>query len=77
MQETRSPAYRKEFLPVLKTDYPYQIDTPPVGILSKYPIVSSEILHLANHPETQQRAIVNFNQQEIVIYNMASNRAVG
>ena len=54
----------------LKADYPYQINIPPVGILSKYPIVSSEILHLADHPETQQRAIVNFNQQEIVIYNM-------
>lgn len=54
----------------LKADYPYQIGTPPVGILSKYPIVSSEILHLAGHPETQQRAIIKFNQQEVVIYNM-------
>ncbi|MEK0180439.1 MAG: endonuclease/exonuclease/phosphatase [Oscillatoriales cyanobacterium] len=54
----------------LKADYPYQIAIPPVGILSKYPIVSSEILNLAGHPETQQRAIINFNQQEIVIYNM-------
>jgi len=54
----------------LKTDYPYQIATPPVGILSKYPILSSEILHLGNHPETQQRATIKFNQQEIVIYNM-------
>ncbi|MCC3404949.1 MAG: endonuclease/exonuclease/phosphatase family protein [Microcoleus sp. PH2017_10_PVI_O_A] len=54
----------------LKAEYPYQIGTPPVGILSKYPIVSSEILHLAGHPETQQRAIIKFNQQEIVIYNM-------
>ena len=54
----------------LKTDYPYQIGIPPVGILSKYPIISSEILHLAGHPETQQRAIIKFNQQEIVIYNM-------
>jgi len=54
----------------LKADYPYQIGIPPVGILSKYPIVSSEILHLAGHPETQQRAIIKFNQQEIVIYNM-------
>ncbi|MEG4285935.1 endonuclease/exonuclease/phosphatase family protein [Microcoleus sp. A006_D1] len=54
----------------LKADYPYQIGIPPVGILSKYPIVSSEILHLAGHPETQQRAIIKLNQQEIVIYNM-------
>ncbi|UNU24109.1 endonuclease/exonuclease/phosphatase family protein [Microcoleus vaginatus] len=54
----------------LKADYPYQIGTPPVGILSKYPIVSSEILHLAGHPETQQRAIIKFNEQEVVIYNM-------
>ena len=54
----------------LKADYPYQIGTPPVGILSKYPIVSSEILHLAGHRETQQRAIIKFNQQEVVIYNM-------
>ncbi len=69
LQETVRP-HRKRVFNVLKTDYPYQLDTPPVGILSKYPIVSSEILHLANHPETQQRAIVNFHQQEIVIYNM-------
>ncbi|NQE38430.1 endonuclease/exonuclease/phosphatase family protein [Microcoleus asticus] len=54
----------------LKADYPYQIGTPPAGILSKYPIVSSEILHLAGHPETQQRAIIKFNGQEVVIYNM-------
>ncbi|MEG4231699.1 endonuclease/exonuclease/phosphatase family protein [Microcoleus sp. Pol11C3] len=54
----------------LKADYPYQIGTHPVGILSKYPIVSSEILHLADHPETQQRAIIKFNEQEVVIYNM-------
>ena len=54
----------------LKADYPYQIGTRPVGILSKYPIVSSEILHLAGHRETQQRAIIKFNQQEVVIYNM-------
>jgi vancomycin resistance protein VanJ len=57
----------------LKADYPYQIAIPPVGILSKYPIVSNEILNLAGHPKTQQRAIINFNQQEIVIYNMESS----
>jgi vancomycin resistance protein VanJ len=57
----------------LKADYPYQIGIPPVGILSKYPIVSNEILYLAGHPEAQQRAIINFNQQEIVIYNMESS----
>ncbi|MEG4319269.1 MULTISPECIES: endonuclease/exonuclease/phosphatase family protein [unclassified Microcoleus] len=57
----------------LKADYPYQIGIPPVGILSKYPIVSSEILYLAGHPEAQQRAIIKFNQQEIVIYNMESS----
>ena len=60
----------KRTFPSLKADYPYQIGTPPVGILSKYPIVSSEILHLAGHPETQQRAIIKFNEQEVVIYNM-------
>jgi vancomycin resistance protein VanJ len=55
---------------MLKAEYPYQIGTPPVGILSKYPILSSEILHLANHRETQQRAIMKFQEREIVIYNM-------
>ncbi|MBD0392873.1 MAG: endonuclease/exonuclease/phosphatase family protein, partial [Microcoleus sp. C1-bin4] len=54
----------------LNADSPYQIGTPPVGILSKYPIVSSEILHLGGHRETQQRAIIKFNGQEVVIYNM-------
>ena len=56
--------------PWLKADYPYQIGTHSVGIFSKYPIVSSEILHLAGHTETQQRAIIKFNEQEVVIYNM-------
>ncbi|MEG3845692.1 endonuclease/exonuclease/phosphatase family protein [Microcoleus sp. herbarium19] len=69
LQETVRP-HRKRVFNVLKTDYPYQIDSPPVGILSKYPVLSSEILHLANHPETQQRAIIKFAGQEIVIYNM-------
>lgn len=54
----------------LKADYPYQIGIPPVGILSKYPIVSSEILHLADHAETQQRAVIKFKDREIVVYNM-------
>lgn len=54
----------------LQAEYPYQIGTPPVGILSKYPILSSETLHLAGHPETQQRAIIKFQNQEIVVYNM-------
>ena len=54
----------------LAADYPYQIGTPPVGILSKYPIVSSQIMHLAGHQETQQRAIIKFNEQKVVIYNM-------
>jgi endonuclease/exonuclease/phosphatase (EEP) superfamily protein YafD len=54
----------------LKADYPYQMGTSRVGILSKYPIISSEILHLAGHRETQQRAIIKFNEQEVVIYNM-------
>ncbi|MEG4325384.1 endonuclease/exonuclease/phosphatase family protein [Microcoleus sp. herbarium5] len=56
--------------PGLKADYPYQIGTHSVGIFSKYPIVSSEILHLAGHRETQQRAIIKFNEQEVAIYNM-------
>ena len=69
LQETVQK-HRKKVFDLLKSDYPYQIDTPPVGIMSKYPVLSSEILHLANHPETQQRAIIKFAGQEIVIYNM-------
>ncbi|NJK66773.1 MAG: endonuclease/exonuclease/phosphatase [Microcoleus sp. CSU_2_2] len=69
LQETVQK-HRKRVFDLLKSDYPYQIDTPPVGILSKYPVLSSEILHLANHRETQQRAIIKFAGQEIVIYNM-------
>jgi vancomycin resistance protein VanJ len=64
------PKHTKRVFTWLKADYPYQIGTPPVGIISKYPIVSSEILHLANHRETQQRAIIKFKEQEVVIYNM-------
>ena len=60
----------KRTFPSLKADYPYQIGTPPVGILSKYPIVLKRNTHLAGHRETQQRAIIKFNEQEVVIYNM-------
>jgi vancomycin resistance protein VanJ len=69
LQETIRQHTKRAFTQ-LKADYPYQVGTPPVRILSKYPILSSEILHLANHPETQQRATIKFNRQEIVIYNM-------
>jgi vancomycin resistance protein VanJ len=69
LQETVQK-HRKRVFNLLKSDYPYQINTPPVGILSKYPVLSGEILHLANHPETQQRAVIKFAGQEIVIYNM-------
>ncbi|MEG3858374.1 endonuclease/exonuclease/phosphatase family protein [Microcoleus sp. herbarium12] len=69
LQETIKEHTKRDFA-WLKTEYPYQIGTPPVAILSKYPIVSSEILHLAGHRETQQRAIIKFNQQAVVIYNM-------
>lgn len=54
----------------LKAAYPYQVGTPPVAILSKYPILFSESLHLAGHKETQQRAIIRINQQDVVVYNI-------
>jgi endonuclease/exonuclease/phosphatase (EEP) superfamily protein YafD len=54
----------------LKAAYPYQVGTPPVGILSKYPIIFNETLHLAGHQETQQRAIIRINQQDVVVYNI-------
>lgn len=69
LQET-TRQHAPQVFNLLKADYPYQIDNPPVAILSKYPILSSEILHLANHRETQQRAIIKFQDREIVIYNM-------
>lgn len=69
LQEIIKEHTKRDFA-LLKTEYPYQIGIPPVGILSKYPIVSSEILHLAGHRETQQRAIIKFNNREIVVYNM-------
>jgi hypothetical protein len=37
-------------------------------------MVSSQILHLAGHRETQQRAIIKFNEQEVVIYNMQATK---
>jgi endonuclease/exonuclease/phosphatase family metal-dependent hydrolase len=67
---TKSTQHRRPSYLLRQTTPIKLIGTPPVGILSKYPIVSSEILHLAGHRETQQRAIIKFNEQEVVIYNM-------
>lgn len=57
-------------LPKLKIFYPYQALAPNAILISKYPFILSENLHLAGHKEWQQRAIININQQEIVIYNV-------
>ncbi|XWK91252.1 MAG: endonuclease/exonuclease/phosphatase family protein [Phormidium sp.] len=57
----------------LKETYPYQAGEPPVAILSKYPILSTENLNLAGHQEVQQRAIIKVNQQDIVVYNMSAS----
>jgi endonuclease/exonuclease/phosphatase (EEP) superfamily protein YafD len=67
---TKSTQHRRQSYLLRQTIPIKLIGTPPVGILSKYPIVSSEILHLVGHRETQQRAIIKFNEQEVVIYNM-------
>ncbi len=54
----------------LKEVYPYQTTAPEVAILSKYPITSSEVLHLANHRDIQQRAIITINEKDIIVYNI-------
>lgn len=69
IQESTRPHIRESF-PQLKANYPYQVDVRPGGILSKYPIAFSETIHLAGHKETQQRAIVQLPQQNIVVYNV-------
>lgn len=55
----------------LKASYPYQFSQPPVAILSKYPILSSEIIHLADHREVQQRAVIQINRQDVAVYNIS------
>jgi vancomycin resistance protein VanJ len=55
----------------LKASYPYQFSQPPLAILSKYPILSSEIIHLAGHQEVQHRAVIKINQQQVVVYNIS------
>ncbi|MFB2974068.1 endonuclease/exonuclease/phosphatase family protein [Aerosakkonema sp. BLCC-F183] len=54
----------------LKSTYPYQFAAPETGILSKYPIEFSEILHLAGHRDIQQRAIIKIDNRDIVVYNI-------
>lgn len=56
--------------PKLRSSYPYQVGKPPVAILSKYPIRSPEIIHLAGHRESQQRAIMELEGTDIVLYNI-------
>lgn len=55
----------------LKASYPYQLGKPPVAILSKYPILSSEMIHLAGHREVQQRAVIQMNRQDVAVYNIS------
>ena len=55
----------------LKASYPYQFGQPPSAILSKYPIQSSEIIHLAGHREVQHRAVIKINQKDVVVYNIS------
>ncbi len=62
--------HTEKAFPRLQTSYPYQIYAQSVAILSKYPILFSENLHLAGHREIQQRAIIQINQQEVVVYNI-------
>lgn len=62
--------HTKKAFPRLKASYPYQVDVQSVGILSKYPIVLSENLHLAGHREIQQRAILQINHEAVVVYNI-------
>ncbi len=55
----------------LKASYPYQFGQPPSAILSKYPIQSSEIIHLAGHREVQHRSVIQINRQDVVVYNIS------
>lgn len=73
LQEITRNHMRKSF-PKLKADYPYQTSDDIKGyraaILSRHPIEFKENLHLAGHPEVQQRALIKIKQQLIVVYNI-------
>ncbi|MGE5656272.1 MAG: endonuclease/exonuclease/phosphatase family protein [Actinomycetota bacterium] len=69
LQEITAIHYNQAF-PKLKTLYPYQAGAPGLALLSKYPILFNEIIHLAGHREFQERAILQINQQRVVVYNM-------
>ncbi|WP_017714880.1 endonuclease/exonuclease/phosphatase family protein [Kamptonema formosum] len=56
----------------LKASYPYQFGQPPAAILSKSPILYSEIIHLAGHQEVQQRAVIQINRQGVAVYNIST-----
>jgi endonuclease/exonuclease/phosphatase (EEP) superfamily protein YafD len=73
LQEITKPHITKSF-PQLKAEYPYQTSEDKKGyraaILSKYPILLTENIHLAGHQEVQQRAIIEINKKPIVAYNI-------
>lgn len=71
LQETTWYHYQ-EALPKLKASYPYQIRGPRAAIISKYPFRFHEIIHLAGHREVQQRAVLRWHQQDIIVYNIST-----
>ena len=62
--------HEQKALPRLTDAYPYQFSSPRTAILSKFPLGSTETLHLANHSEFQQRATATVDRQEITLYNI-------
>ncbi|MEB3830058.1 endonuclease/exonuclease/phosphatase family protein [Phormidium sp. CCY1219] len=69
LQEVVAPHVNRAF-PELKASYPYQFSAPRIAIISRYPILSKEKIHLAGHEEFQSRNIIQLPGQEIVVYNV-------
>ena len=69
LQEITWTHYKKA-LPKLKASYPYKVSGPHTAMLSKYPLRFKKNIHLAGHREVQQRAVIRWKQQDIVVYNI-------
>jgi len=64
--------YAKEVFSKLTALYPHHLGRGYHVILSRYPIRSFQRLQLAGGNEPQERAIIQMNQQDVVLYNIST-----
>ena len=64
--------YAKEVFSKFAALYPHHLGRGYHVILSRYPIRSFQELQLAEGNEPQERAIIQMNQQDVVLYNIST-----